>query len=113
MSSGKQEFNEHASKRTTSMRFTLSLVASVLTALTTAASAGGQQPDRGFASSARARALPGAYQGRRDAERTDRFAYKGKIWRNKRLFLWRVALYPMANFSPLAAAAVASLHGVE
>jgi DUF4097 and DUF4098 domain-containing protein YvlB len=90
MSSGKQEFNEHASKRTTSMRFILSLVASVLTALTTAASAGGQQPDRGFASSARARALPGAYQGRRDAERTDRFVYKGKIGRDGRFSLANV-----------------------
>src|SRR5262245_64456026 len=71
-------------QRTTSMRFSLSLVASVLMALT---SAGGQQPDRGVASSARAGALPGAYQGRRDTERTDRFAYKGKIGRDGRFSL--------------------------
>jgi DUF4097 and DUF4098 domain-containing protein YvlB len=59
-------------------------------ALTAASSADGQQPGRDFASSARARALPGAYQGRRDTERTDRFSYKGKIGRDGRFSLGNI-----------------------
>jgi DUF4097 and DUF4098 domain-containing protein YvlB len=73
------------------MRLRSCLVTAALTVLTAGvASVNGQQGDRGVASSATARAIPSAYQGRRDSEQTDRFSYKGRIGRDGRFSLSNV-----------------------
>ena len=68
------------------MRFSVSLVISVLMALTFAVSVRGQERDRSLAGPSRS-APAGAYQGRRASERTDRFTYKGRIGRDGRFSL--------------------------